>query len=258
MHNTAASSASRHLPMLFLHCKPLPGNRALGQCGDVMHRDPVSHVLATGLIPELEQSWPQGSTTGVTSSPSTGSSSWSLRLAMPPTPTSRATRSPKATPRPSAKSSGGTVPASVYNMSALAYLGVGECVHLESLNMEANLLDGTIPESFANLRGIIMMDLSQNNLSGQIPEFIENFDDIKLLNLSFNDLEGQVPTGGIFQNASEVFVQGKYGSVYKGRFELEEHTVAVKVFKLDQLGAPRSFLAECKALRNTRHRNLVA
>ncbi|KAF8658960.1 hypothetical protein HU200_058798 [Digitaria exilis] len=113
---------------------------------------------------------------------------------------------------------------------------LGECVHLESLNMEANLLDGTIPESFANLRGIIMMDLSQNNLSGQIPEFIENFDDIKLLNLSFNDLEGQVPTGGIFQNASEVFVQ---------------------VFKLDQLGAPRSFLAECKALRNTRHRNLV-
>ncbi|TVT96651.1 hypothetical protein EJB05_58121, partial [Eragrostis curvula] len=50
---------------------------------------------------------------------------------------------------------------------------------------------------------------------------------------------------------------GKYGSVYKGRFQFEEHTVAVKVFKLDQLGAPKSFLAECKALRNTRHRNLV-
>ncbi|KAJ1266529.1 hypothetical protein BS78_08G158500 [Paspalum vaginatum] len=50
---------------------------------------------------------------------------------------------------------------------------------------------------------------------------------------------------------------GKYGSVYKGRFEFEEHTVAIKVFKLHQLGAPKSFVAECEALKNTRHRNLV-
>uniref|UniRef100_A0A8I7B8Q5 Receptor kinase-like protein Xa21 n=1 Tax=Hordeum vulgare subsp. vulgare TaxID=112509 RepID=A0A8I7B8Q5_HORVV len=51
---------------------------------------------------------------------------------------------------------------------------------------------------------------------------------------------------------------GKYGSVYKGRTECEEHRiVAIKVFKLDQLGATKSFLAECEALRNTRHRNLV-
>ncbi|RCV22569.1 hypothetical protein SETIT_4G231300v2 [Setaria italica] len=50
---------------------------------------------------------------------------------------------------------------------------------------------------------------------------------------------------------------GKSGSVYKGRFEFEEHTVAIKVFKLDQLGIPKSFIAECKTLRNTRHRNLL-
>jgi len=50
---------------------------------------------------------------------------------------------------------------------------------------------------------------------------------------------------------------GKSGSVYKGRFESEEHAIAIKVFQLDQLGTPESFLAECEALRNTRHRNLV-
>ncbi|XBH74845.1 hypothetical protein VPH35_101716 [Triticum aestivum] len=33
--------------------------------------------------------------------------------------------------------------------------------------------------------------------------------------------------------------------------------IAVKVFKLDQLGAPKSFAAECEAFRNTRHHNLV-
>ncbi|XP_051199792.1 probable LRR receptor-like serine/threonine-protein kinase At3g47570 [Lolium perenne] len=193
------------------------------------------------------------------------------------------------------------------------------------------------------------MDLSRNNLSGQIPDFFEAFSSMSLLNLSFNNLEGPVPTGGVFQNASKVFVQGNkelcavssplklprcrttasehkhtsnilkivgfsslslvllscigfiflkkrnkvkqetlpsikgfkkiayadivkatncfslanlvgsgnYGSVYKGRIGSEEHAVAIKVFKLDQLGATKSFLAECEALRNTRHHNLV-
>ena len=228
---------------------------------------------------------------------------------------------------------------------------IGECVHLESLHMEGNHFQGRIPQSFTNLRGIIVMDLSQNNLSGEIPAFFESFSSMKLLNLSFNNLEGPIPPGGMFQNASEVFIQGnnklcasspllelplcngviskqklhtskilkmvtitalslvllscvgviiykkrkkakqaahpsvkelkkftyadlvkatngfsltnlvgsgKYGSVYKGRIESEEHhTVAIKVFKLDQFGATTSFLAECEALRNTRHRNLV-
>ncbi|XP_062198143.1 probable LRR receptor-like serine/threonine-protein kinase At3g47570 [Phragmites australis] len=226
---------------------------------------------------------------------------------------------------------------------------LGACVHLESLHMEGNFLDGRIPESFINLGGIAEIDLSRNNLSGEIPTFFQSFNSLKLLNLSFNNLEGQMPAGGIFQNSSEVFVQGNimlcsstpmlqlplcfasskhrrtshnlkivgitvalvlvsslcvvfillkrskrskpsdhpqlkelknfsyadlvratngfssdnlvgsgaYGSVYKGALESEAHAVAIKVFKLDQLGATKSFLAECEAFRNTRHRNLV-
>jgi serine/threonine protein kinase len=34
-------------------------------------------------------------------------------------------------------------------------------------------------------------------------------------------------------------------------------TIAIKVFKLDQFGASKSFFAECEALRNFRHRNLI-
>uniref|UniRef100_A0ACD6AGT0 Uncharacterized protein n=1 Tax=Avena sativa TaxID=4498 RepID=A0ACD6AGT0_AVESA len=223
---------------------------------------------------------------------------------------------------------------------------LGECVHLESLHMEGNNFHGRIPQSFIDLRGIAVMDLSQNNLSGEIPDFFASFSSMKLLNLSFNNLEGPVPPDGIFQNGSEVFIQGnkklcastpllqlqvcktetskqkhtskilkivgftalasvllssfaiillkrknfqqiahpsckgfkkftytdlvkategfslanlvgsgKYGEVYKGWSE--EHAVAIKVFKLDQLGAPKSFINECEALRNTRHRNLV-
>ncbi|KAG8094591.1 hypothetical protein GUJ93_ZPchr0012g20286 [Zizania palustris] len=224
------------------------------------------------------------------------------------------------------------------------------CIHLESLRLEGNFLEGRIPESLTNLKGISEIDLSRNKLSGEIPEFFQSFSSLNVLNLSFNNLEGQIPAGGIFQNASKVFIQGnnllcdssamfqlplcdtatarqwhnyhilkivglsvavalvalscftaillrrrkkskpqhlpsykelkkfsyadlvkatngfssdnlvgsgKYGSVYRGLFESQPHVAAIKVFKLDQLGAPKSFLVECEAFRNTRHRNLV-
>ncbi|XP_024022659.1 putative receptor-like protein kinase At3g47110 [Morus notabilis] len=50
---------------------------------------------------------------------------------------------------------------------------------------------------------------------------------------------------------------GSFGSVYKGILEQEESVVAVKVLNLQQKGASKSFIDECKALRNIRHRNLV-
>ncbi|XVF23893.1 hypothetical protein REPUB_Repub13aG0078900 [Reevesia pubescens] len=49
---------------------------------------------------------------------------------------------------------------------------------------------------------------------------------------------------------------GSFGSVYKGILE-ESGIVAIKVFNLLSRGASRSFLAECEALKNIRHRNLV-
>ncbi|XP_077219026.1 uncharacterized protein LOC143853176 [Tasmannia lanceolata] len=50
---------------------------------------------------------------------------------------------------------------------------------------------------------------------------------------------------------------GSYGSVYKGIYGFHQTVVAVKVVNLEQHGAHRSFIAECEALRNIRHRNLV-
>ncbi|MED6142934.1 hypothetical protein PIB30_002224 [Stylosanthes scabra] len=52
---------------------------------------------------------------------------------------------------------------------------------------------------------------------------------------------------------------GSFGSVYKGTLELEGSVVvvAIKVLKLQTKGAEKSFVAECNALRNVRHRNLV-
>ncbi|XP_024030738.1 putative receptor-like protein kinase At3g47110 [Morus notabilis] len=50
---------------------------------------------------------------------------------------------------------------------------------------------------------------------------------------------------------------GSFGSVYKGVLNQEGNPIAVKVLNLKQKGAGKSFIAECNALRNVRHRNLV-
>ncbi|KAF7093072.1 hypothetical protein CFC21_095505 [Triticum aestivum] len=55
--------------------------------------------------------------------------------------------------------------------------------------------------------------------------------------------------------ASSILGSGSFGVVYKGNSEFQ--SIAIKVFKLDQLGASQSFFAECDALRNIRHRNLI-
>ncbi|KAI4997861.1 hypothetical protein ZWY2020_053203 [Hordeum vulgare] len=56
---------------------------------------------------------------------------------------------------------------------------------------------------------------------------------------------------------SNLIGTGRYSSVYRGKILQEENEVAVKVFCLETRGAQRSFIAECNALRNVRHRNLV-
>ncbi|KAF7825809.1 putative LRR receptor-like serine/threonine-protein kinase [Senna tora] len=49
---------------------------------------------------------------------------------------------------------------------------------------------------------------------------------------------------------------GSFGSVYKGRIESEDKLVAIKVLNLQKKGAHKSFISECNALKNIRHRNL--
>ncbi|CAN6697782.1 unnamed protein product [Malus baccata var. baccata] len=48
-----------------------------------------------------------------------------------------------------------------------------------------------------------------------------------------------------------------FGSVYKGVLDQGETMIAVKVLNLVHRGASKSFAAECEALKNIRHRNLL-
>ncbi|XP_061999367.1 probable LRR receptor-like serine/threonine-protein kinase At3g47570 [Rosa rugosa] len=59
-----------------------------------------------------------------------------------------------------------------------------------------------------------------------------------------------------FSSANLIGV-GAFGSVYKGILADDRVVVDVKVLNMLHRGAAKSFMAECEALRNIRHRNLV-
>jgi len=51
--------------------------------------------------------------------------------------------------------------------------------------------------------------------------------------------------------------KGRYSFVYRGQLLQDINVVAIKVFNQEIRGAQKSFVTECNALRNVRHRNLV-
>ncbi|CAN0926364.1 Probable LRR receptor-like serine/threonine-protein kinase At3g47570 [Linum grandiflorum] len=81
-------------------------------------------------------------------------------------------------------------------------------------------------------------------------------DDKNLLQLSYQRLFKA--TDG-FSSSNQIGA-GSFGTVYKGILDdISEMgiNIAVKVFNLQRRGASKSFMAECEALKNIRHKNLV-
>ncbi|KAM7478402.1 hypothetical protein LguiA_026615 [Lonicera macranthoides] len=73
------------------------------------------------------------------------------------------------------------------------------------------------------------------------------------LNVSYENLL-KATDGFSLENVIGV---GSFCMVYKGILNLHDRVVAVKVFNLGRQGASRSFVDECEALRNVRHRNII-
>ncbi|KAJ6823601.1 pentatricopeptide repeat-containing protein [Iris pallida] len=86
---------------------------------------------------------------------------------------------------------------------------------------------------------------------------IENYT-IKEQHISISYSELIKATNGFSEE--NLIGSGNFGSVYRGTLDDNENgakVIAVKVFNLRQLGALKSFVAECDAFRNIRHRNLI-
>ncbi|CAL5429461.1 unnamed protein product [Camellia sinensis] len=75
----------------------------------------------------------------------------------------------------------------------------------------------------------------------------------QLLQLSYGEIFHA--TNGF--SSTNLIGEGRYGLVYKGILKFGELIVAVKVLKLHECGAIKSFKTECEALKNIRHHNLV-
>lgn len=75
----------------------------------------------------------------------------------------------------------------------------------------------------------------------------------EFLRISYDEL---LKAADGFSSANLIGV-GSFGCVYKGKLQQDGKPVAVKVFNLERLGASKSFVAECEALRKTRHRDLL-
>ncbi|KAK3431451.1 hypothetical protein EUGRSUZ_E03143, partial [Eucalyptus grandis] len=184
----------------------------------------------------------------------------------------------------------GTIPTSLGNLTKLIGLILGQnnfhgqipsplskCQSLQWLDLSSNNLSSTIPPQLIGLSSItIFLNLSCNRLSGVLPLEVGNLRTLTELDIFDNmlkkvkepistSMEDSWPyisyrallkaTGG-FSSMNLIGV-GSFGSVYKGIIEENGTAVAVKVLHLVHRGALKSFMAECEALKNTRHRNLL-
>ncbi|XP_039162986.1 putative receptor-like protein kinase At3g47110 [Eucalyptus grandis] len=147
----------------------------------------------------------------------------------------------------------GTIPSSLGNLTKLikAYLS-------------NNNFHGQIPPHLSNCQSLIALDLSNNNLSGVIPPQLIGLSSLAIvLDLSHNHLTGVLPTevGNLKAltelDISDNLLAGSFGSVYRGILEDNGMVVAVKVLHLVRCGALKSFIVECEALKNIKHRNLL-
>ncbi|XP_058070975.1 probable LRR receptor-like serine/threonine-protein kinase At3g47570 [Magnolia sinica] len=189
----------------------------------------------------------------------------------------------------------GTIPESLKNLKGIKGLDLSrnnlsgqipkyleEFHFLQNLNLSFNNFEGEVPKGgiFRNASAISVVGNSK--LCGGIPELqlpgclkqaskkrekplatrrrnspkkasSPSSTENQWLRVSYADIL-QATDG--FSSANLIGV-GSFGSVYKGLRECFETLVAVKVLNLLQQGAFKSFAAECEALRNIWHRNLV-
>ncbi|CAD6254462.1 unnamed protein product [Miscanthus lutarioriparius] len=166
---------------------------------------------------------------------------------------------------------------------------LGNISNLNNLNLSHNNLTGSIPVALSGLQFLEQLDLSFNHLKGEVPTkgIFKNVTalwidgnqglcggplglhllacptmqpnsakhKLSVIRKSWQPYDLVRATEGFA--TSNLIGQGRYGSVYQGKLSPDGKSVAVKVFSLETRGAQKSFIAECSALRNVRHRNLV-
>ncbi|XP_057990697.1 putative receptor-like protein kinase At3g47110 [Hevea brasiliensis] len=179
----------------------------------------------------------------------------------------------------------GKIPAELGSLKKLVTLFLSSN-NLTGKIPHSNQLQGKLPANIGlTLPNLQIFEIGMNQFHGSIPVSWTNASvQLEIFDIYANSFTGQVPRKGVKNPASNRFIlekllrisykellqatqgfssdnligQGSFGSVYRGSLDLQgERIVAVKVLDLQQQGASKSFIAECRALRHIRHRNLV-
>ncbi|CAM0878642.1 unnamed protein product [Alopecurus aequalis] len=134
------------------------------------------------------------------------------------------------------------------HMLACVVMPLNEKRHKESLLLKVVIpVAGMLSLSMV-IFGLLLCRGKHKRNSISLPSFATKFPKV-----SFNDLSRA--TEGF--STTNLVGRGRYSSVYQGKLVEHESQIVVKVFNLETRGAQKSFIAECNALRNLRHRNLV-
>ncbi|OVA02667.1 Protein kinase domain [Macleaya cordata] len=154
---------------------------------------------------------------------------------------------------------------------------------IQEIDLSSNNLSGQIPRYLETVPFLEKLNLSFNNLEDEVPEegIFRNASAISILVLIFGvfyrkrkyeniysytssleDTNVTVSYRGLLKSTDgfsmeNLIGKGIYGSVYKATLDQVKRIVAVKVLDVKKQGASKSFMAECKALRNVRHRNHI-
>ncbi|CAL8174396.1 unnamed protein product [Prunus armeniaca] len=88
---------------------------------------------------------------------------------------------------------------------------VGNLRGLVLLNLSNNSLTGHIPSSLGDLAALESLDLSQNQLSGRIPSNLAQLTFLAYFNVSHNHLSGPIPIGEQFDTFQEDSYEGNSG-----------------------------------------------
>uniref|UniRef100_A0ACD5TR42 Uncharacterized protein n=1 Tax=Avena sativa TaxID=4498 RepID=A0ACD5TR42_AVESA len=120
--------------------------------------------------------------------------------------------------------------------------------HMGSLVIKVVIPIVTIVSLAIVIFGVYLWRGKHRRKSTSLPSF-----DAKFPKVSYSDIARA--TKGF--SLANLIGRGRYSSVYQGKLHDDANEVAVKVFNLETRGAQKSFIVECNALKNVRHRNLV-
>ncbi|KAF8026930.1 hypothetical protein BT93_F3425 [Corymbia citriodora subsp. variegata] len=127
------------------------------------------------------------------------------------------------------------------------------CISKSSKREKINIVILSTSIIFGILVAVVLALKYLCRLKKKVNEPISTSMDDSSMNVSYGTL---VKATDGFSSMNLIGV-GSFGSVYKGILEGEGTLIAMKVFHLVRHGALKSFIVECEAFKNIKHRNLL-